>query len=228
MNLFRRAPAAPIETLDRFVDSLVQSFENCRSGLSDEELRAGTGTGLRFFEELYAKEGPRLADVVRLQEPHLSQAARDEYLKTLDGLIRKVVLPSYVRLALRFTERERNDFYLFAEPFHGLERAGWTALGILLGVGVVAAPFIPLWEKYWILPFAIGGLFGPNIRRYLALRSYENDLNEIVGRTNSEILRVDTAYLTSTEALQERGRSGTTAAHAAAARAKAEQGSRIS
>jgi hypothetical protein len=194
-----------IQTLDGFFDSLVQSFENCRAGLNDEAMKTDLQEPLRFFSDRYEKEIPRLVDVIRLQEPHLSPAARQEYFQMVDDLVRKVVLPAYVRLATRFTPRERNDFYLLAEPFHGLERIGWSLVGLVLGALAVAAPFIPIWEKAWMLPFLVGGFFVPDLRRLLVVRRYESELNRLVARADREVLRIDTAYLTSTEALNERG-----------------------
>src|SRR5262249_17980262 len=57
-------------------------------------------------------------------------------------------------------------------------------------------PFIPLWEKEWVIPFALAGLLFPNIRRFLSLRRYQSELNALVARTDDEIWRMDLAYLT--------------------------------
>jgi hypothetical protein len=89
---------------------------------------------------------------------------------------------------------------------HALERALLCAAGIAVGAFVVWAPFIPLWEKWWVLPFALAGLFVPELRRVFALRGYESRVNELVARADREIARLDAAYLTSPEALAERGR----------------------
>jgi hypothetical protein len=60
----------------------------------------------------------------------------------------------------------------------------------------VWAPFIPVWEKEWVLPFALGGLLFPEIRRWAALRRYQRQLNDVVARTDAEIARVDLDLLT--------------------------------
>jgi hypothetical protein len=133
--------------LGGFVDSLVQMFENCRPGLTDQILREGHEGVERFFVELYEKERPRLAETVQQQERHLSAEDRRELVERINERIRKVVIPAYVRLAGRFTPRERNDFYLAPEPLHGLERLGWTVAGMGIGAFVVWAPFIPLWQN---------------------------------------------------------------------------------
>jgi pilus assembly protein TadC len=197
--------------LDGFVASLIQSFENFRLGLSDEALKAGERATQAFFLAQYEKEVPRLRDTIRLVEIGVSEETRQDAFGRVDELIRAVVVPAYARLAARFTDRERNDFYLVPEPLHGLERLGWGAAGIVLGAFAVWAPFIPLWEKEWILPFAIAGLFLPNIRRYLALRRYQSELNALVARADDEIWRMDLAYMTgvglSAEASGATGRS---------------------
>lgn len=194
----RAAPA-----LDGFFDSLLQKFENSRPGLSDAQL--GDPAAVHsFFARLYEDELPRLAEVVRRQEPHLTTAAKEEFFRKVDAHVREVVLPAYERLAASFTRRERNDFYLLPEPLHGVERLLWGAAGLALGGFVVWAPFIPLWSKEWVVPFLVGGLLFPNLRRYLSLRGYEGELNGVVGRADLEIGRIDMAYFDSAEALSER------------------------
>lgn len=201
--LARGVPSSP-PALDGFVDSLVQKFENCRSGLTDEVLRGKPAGVEEFFTGLYEEELPRLRNTIREQEPHLSRAAREELVRKVDDLIRKVVLPGYVSHARRFTTRERNSFFLLPEGFHGLERVWWAALGMLLGFLVIEATFIPLTAKEWVLPFTIGGLVFPNLRRLVAFRQYEGELNQLVWRADREISRADEAYLTSAEAVRDR------------------------
>ncbi len=199
--------------LDGFVDSLVQKLENCRPGLTDELLAKGPAEVDAWAESLYAEEVPRLKDAIRTEEPHLTREAREELFRKVDELVRKVVLPGWVRLASRFTPRERNGFYGLAEPLHGVERALWALLGMGLGFLVVWAPFIPLWSKEWVLPFTVGGLVFPELRRWFSFRTYERELNEVVSRADREIARIDLAYLTDATSVAER-----------AARDAAEQG----
>lgn len=181
--------------LDGFVDSLIQTFENCRVGLSSEILSDPAAVE-GFFRGIYEKEIPRLHDAVRLDESLLPEGRRGEAFDRVDTLVRSVVIPAYVRIAARFTEKERNDFYLVPEPWHGAERAGWTAVGILLGAFVVWAPFIPIWAREAILPFAVAGLLFPNVRRWLEIRRYEGELNRLVARTDREIERGSLARMT--------------------------------
>jgi hypothetical protein len=200
--LLRRKALGTPRPLDGFVESLVQSFENCRPGLPDEGLSPAQAEP--FFRDLYEKEKPRLRDTIRAEEPHLSDEARAEYARAVDAHARKVLVPAYARLAARFTERERNGFYRLPEPLHAVERALLCLLGIGVGALVVWAPFIPVWEKWWVLPFALTGLFAPELRRAFALKRYESEVNSLVARSDHEIVRLDSAYLTSTEALAER------------------------
>jgi hypothetical protein len=184
--------------LDGFVDSLLQTFENCRPGLSEATIAKGGAEA--FFIDLYEKEVPRLRELVRRSATHLSDGEREELFRRVDERVRKVVLPGYARLTSTFTTRERNDFYLAPEAFHGAERLGWGVAGLLLGGFVVAAPFIPLWSKEWVFVFATGGLLFPNIRRVVALRRYEAELNQLVIRTDDEIWRMDLALMTAAAA----------------------------
>ena len=68
------------------------------------------------------------------------------------------------------------------------------------------APFVPLWEKEWVIPFALAGLLFPNLRRFVAQRRYQSELNALVARTDNEIWRMDLAYLT--DELAERMEAG--------------------
>ena len=204
LSLLARGSAPVVPMLDGFVDSLLQKFENCRHGLKDEALRGAPGFVEGFFLDLYEKELPRLRDAVRQEEPHLTPAAREEYVRKVDELVRKVLVPTYVRLSAPYARRERNDFYVLPRSLHLVERLFWTGLGIAAGSFVVWAPFIPIWSKDVILPFAVAGLVFPNMRQYLSMRRYERELNQLVARSDREIGRIDTAYLTSGEAEAER------------------------
>jgi hypothetical protein len=194
----QRRPSS-VRALDGFVDSLLQTFENCRPGLSDGPEGAGAESAESFFTGLYEKEIPRLRDVIDREELLLEAPAKEDLFRTVDNLIRKVVLPAYVRLSARFTTRERNDFYLAPEPFHGLERFGWALAGVVVGALVVLAPFIPLWSKEWIIPFMLGGLVFPDVRRLLMIRQYESEMNRLVAKTDHEIARIDFHYLMTAE-----------------------------
>jgi hypothetical protein len=185
--------------LDGFVDSLLQTFENCRPGLPDEALSGPRERVEAFFADLYAKEAGRLGEVVDLCCQHLPPSGRQELRAKTDALIRHVLVPAYGRAAQAFTRRERNDFFLVPEGLKPLERALWAAAGIGLGFFAVWAPFIPIWSKEWVFVFFVGGLVYPNLRRVLALRRYQSDLNGLLARAEDEIWRMDLAYVTMAE-----------------------------
>lgn len=180
--------------LDGWVDSLIQTFENCRAGLADESLSRLPEVET-FFAQLYAKERPRLTELVQLSYSHLPDTEQQGLIEKIDDRIRDVLIPAYARLAGRFTGRERNDFYLSRDAWHGLERLGFGVAAMLLGAFVVWAPFIPIWSKEWVAIFAMGGLVFPDLRRLLSWKRYESELNTLVQRTDDEIFRMDLALL---------------------------------
>src|SRR6185503_11476726 len=191
------APGArPPRTLGGFFDGLVQTFENCRDGLSDEQARAGGAEVERFFTRLYERELPQLANALELHEAQLTPQARGHLGTEVDERVRGVVIPAYARLAAPLTGRERNDFYLTAPALHVLERLGLAAAGMLIGAFVVWAPFIPIWSKELIFVFGLGGLLFPELRRLLALRRYQSALNRLVARTDDDVARLELALLT--------------------------------
>jgi hypothetical protein len=195
--------AARLSPFGAFIDRLLQTFEDCRPGLSDGAVAQGERAVEAYFVEVYDRERPRLLEQVRENSAHLSLPAVEALYRELDRLIRAVVIPAYVRLAARMTPRERNDFYLAKEPFHGLERVAWGIAGMALGLLAIGAPFIPLWSKEWVVPFMAVGLVFPNLRSYLALRRFERELNELAARADRETSRIDVAYLMRPEPASE-------------------------
>ncbi len=190
-----------------FIDRLLQTFEDCRPGLSDAAVASGEKGVEAYFVEVYERERGRLLERVREASSHLAPAAAQALYRELDRLIRAVVVPAYARLAARVTPRERNDFYLARAPFHGLERVAWGVAGMALGLFAVEVSFIPLWSREWVVPFMAVGLFFPNLRSYLALRRFERELNRLVARADREAARIDVAYLMGPETVSEPPRS---------------------
>ena len=97
--------AAP--TLSVGMESLLQTFENCRQGMPDAALRGDREAAERFFLDIYEKEVPRLREVIRVEEAHLSDERNEQFFTEVDQLVRRVVIPAYVREAQGFTPRER-------------------------------------------------------------------------------------------------------------------------
>ena len=154
----------PAGTLGGFVDALLQTFENCRAGLSDAQAEAGGEEVERFFTQLYERETGRLREATDLHEAQLPAEARKHLLEEVDARVRSVVIPAYARLAAPLTVRERNDFYVLPGPLHLPERLAWSMAGVLLGAFVVWAPFIPIWSKELVLVLGVGGLLFPELR----------------------------------------------------------------
>lgn len=194
------AAAVPTTAVGQWVDRLLQGFENRRTALpgdvTEERVRA-------FYAEHLEAELPALREAARQSGEALAPAAAQALVQESETLARRVVLPGYVRLAARYTRRERNDFYRLSEGLHGLERAGLALAGMLLGLLVVWAPFIPLWSKEWVAVFVVGGLLYPELRRWLAARAYERDVNALVHSADREASRLALGHLLSAPAVDE-------------------------
>jgi hypothetical protein len=184
---------AALSPLGSFVDSLVQAFEDRRAGLKDAELDPAAAE--RFFGELYQRERERLLGTLRLTDPQLAAVQRERLRDEIDTFAHRVLVPAFARLSVAFTARERNDFFLLRGPGRVVERVAIVAGATVLGALVVWAPFIPLWSKHWVWVFGLGGLFGPELRRYLAWRGYGRALNDLVASADRELERLRNAYL---------------------------------
>lgn len=184
------------QTLRGYVDSLIQTFENFRSGISNEMLARREPSVEDFFVDLYNKELPRLKKAIETNETYLSEDARKDFVNEVCAVLRRMVIPAYVRLAVAFTPRERNDFFLLPEKLHLPERIAWAVAGMILGVFVVWAPFIPIWSKEWVLPFCVAGLIVPDLRKFVSVKRYEGELNRMVAKADLEIDRIEMEYLT--------------------------------
>jgi hypothetical protein len=193
MSRSTRSGLSARSPLGAFVDSLLQAFEDRRAGLRDDALSADQAEP--FFAELYQRERERLDETLRLADPQLEPARRERLHGEVDGFAHKVLVPAYARMAASFTARERNDFFLVTGAARPFERVGFAVAGLVLGGLVVWAPFIPLWSREWIAIFGLGGIFVPELRRYLAWRRYEGALNDLVARSDRELERLRTAYL---------------------------------
>lgn len=195
--LWGKAPAPAVGALGGFLEDLLQTFENCRDGLSDAQAGAEPAKGAEpFFAALYEKEKPRLREAVALHGAHLSPPARAELMAAVDERVRGVLVPAYARLAGPLTRRERNDFYLSPAPWHALERLGLALFGTLIGAFIVWAPFIPITAKELVLVTGVGGLLFPELRRLLSLRRYQGQLNRLVAHGEADLTRLEMALLT--------------------------------
>ncbi|MBI2376036.1 MAG: hypothetical protein HYV07_18730 [Deltaproteobacteria bacterium] len=196
-------PKTPSSSLGVFVDGLMQTFEDRRSGLDEATLSSSDEKVTAFFVGIYENERPRLRATIAELESHLTPDAQAALLDELDALLAKVVIPAYARACRTFTRHERNDFFYSGPSTHALERIALAIAGILVGLFVITVPFIPLWAKEWIIPFMIAGLLFPELRRWASIRRYEARLNDLVARADREISRLDASYLLRGESIPE-------------------------
>lgn len=189
----RAGDTAPLSPLGRFVDELVQAFENRRPGLKDEALAPADAEA--YFGASFEAERGRLREALRLADPQLGVAGRERLAGEIATFVGSTLVPAYGRLAARFTAGERNDFYVLRGPLRVLERVGFAAAGLLGGGFLVWAPFIPMWSKHWIWMFGLVGLLFPELRRYFAWKRYERELNALVARSDRELERLRESYL---------------------------------
>src|SRR5258708_37175048 len=85
-RLLRRQRAS-LSFLGGVLDSLLQTFENCRPGLTDDILRWGESAVKKHFTEVYEQEWPRLKESVYSAKPHLSRAPAGAFPEELDRLV---------------------------------------------------------------------------------------------------------------------------------------------
>lgn len=182
-----------LSPLGGVVDTLLQAFEDRRAGLRDDVPTSVEAEA--YFLKTYEGESERLRDALALAEPQLSSRRREALAADVDALVRRVLVPAYARVAAGFTARERNDFFLLRGAGRYVERAGWLAGGLLVGALVIAAPFVPLWSKEWILGFGLVGLAFPELRRYVGMRRYQRELDTLSARSAREIERLRDAVL---------------------------------
>jgi hypothetical protein len=183
------------------VDQLLQTFEDRRAGLSDPDL-SGTPKVERYFTSIYEGEADRLTNAIVESEPHLAPDEVARLREEIDRLVRTTVIPAYARLAGVFTPRERRDFFLIPRA-RILERIAWAAAGLLLGLIALRLPILPIWSREAVIPLVVAGFVYPELRRYLALKKYERELNRLVANTEREIARLDQAYSRSGAVIDE-------------------------
>jgi hypothetical protein len=100
------------------------------------------------------------------------------YLEALLGEIRKTVPAAWQRVAAVYTDRERREFGLWrgGDP---VARLAYVAAGLVLGGLIVAAPFIPIWEKWLPLALAVAAWWLPDVQVRWHKRKYARALGRI-------------------------------------------------
>lgn len=124
---------------------LLADLERLRPGLSatatPEEIRQICGERLRL----------RLPEIYREYLADATPADEEAQLKLYERELEQLLIPRYAALAERQNHSERRS-----GPGKGVEmynRITYAVIFFVLGIFVIRAPFIPLWDK-WI-PFAL-------------------------------------------------------------------------
>ena len=194
-RLFGTHPPGHRRTLDGFVDSLLQTFENSRPGLTAEMLAKGGVEA--FFRDLYEKEVRAPPGEDRPPHPPLRRTSSEELFQRVDERIRKVVLPAYARLAstLHAARAER-----LLPDARGAARPGAPGLGARLGLPSAPSwsgrPSSPSGRRSGCWSSAWAASCSRACAAIFALRRYQQELNDLVTRTDDEIWRLDLGYMT--------------------------------
>ena len=101
------------------------------------------------------------------------------YWEALEKEVLKTVVPQYTAAAKQMNALEGSGF--------GVWRNGdlparllFALLGLIIGSIIIAIPFIPIFENMFAFALTAGGFVYPDIRRFVAERSYARKLNALV------------------------------------------------
>ena len=128
----------------------------------DGKVRAETRTALARVEQAYAESG--------LPPP---------YLRALVAELESALPARWRAIAAPFSDLETRGFGIWR---HGdfVARVVYVFTGLVVGGLCVAAPFIPIWEKWFPFALAVGGWWLPDAQSWLHRRRYARRLGEIV------------------------------------------------
>lgn len=148
---------------------LVADLERVRPGLADAPSPAA------LQEQVASRVDVRLLEIYRDQsmDPDLQDEGARAQLRLYQREIDQILVPRYAALALARNAAERGP-----KRHSGYNRAAYTFLFFLLGIFIVWAPFIPVYEK-WV-PFALA-LLAPFISPLLP------DLHGLAERRRHEL-----------------------------------------
>ena len=154
-----------------------------------------------------AEEAPvQLVDVARaklaeIRESYVEAKGSESYWKQLEHEIFVTVLPQYIPKAIAQTKRENGDY--------GLWRGGdmparfvMFLVALLIGVAIIEAPFIPIFEQAFAFFLAACGWFYPEIKRWTYESRHSRLLNRLIVGGEEYQKNTDIHYL-SDRALNE-------------------------
>lgn len=158
--------AGPEYDYAQVVYAVLQECEHRRRGFDADE----------FDHAVRATAKEKLAQVKAAYDEFGGSAA---YWTTLEKEVEDVVLPQYIAAAEAITEAERSAFGVWRGGDLGA-RLAFALVGLIIGGIIVALPFIPIFEDMFAFALAAGGFLYPDIKRFLAERSYSQVLNRLV------------------------------------------------
>jgi hypothetical protein len=120
------------------------------------------------------------AALAPLEAAYAESALPSAYFAALQQEIRQVVPERWQAAATSFTALERRGF----GSWRGGDvyaRVAYTLAGLVVGGLCVAAPFIPIWEKWFPLALAGVAWWLPDLQSWWHRRRYARELGRIVG-----------------------------------------------
>jgi hypothetical protein len=144
------------------------------------------------------------AALVPVERAYAEAALPPSYLAALTTEIRDSVPARWRACAEPYTALERRDFGLWrgGDP---VARLAYVLVGLMVGSLIVAAPFIPIWEKWFPFALAIGGWWLPTVQRAWHRRRYAQALGAIAHELGKAQPRLDEAVRTEDLLLPGRG-----------------------
>lgn len=144
--------------------------------------------------EIVADEALVRQEVERALEPVRASYRESElpapYLQALVDEVTATVPARWRSLAQRFTDLERRDFGLWRGG-DVVARVTYVFVGLAVGGLCVAAPFIPIWEKWFPFLLAFLAWWLPTAQVALAKRRYARALGEMARQVGSAQRELD-------------------------------------
>jgi len=129
---------------------------------SEEKVRAEARIALARVEQAYGESG--------LPAP---------YLRALVAELESAVPERWRAVAAPFSELEARGFGIWRNGDF-VARVVYVFTGLCVGGLCVAAPFIPIWEKWFPFALSIAGYFLPDAQMRWQRRRYARQLGEVV------------------------------------------------
>jgi hypothetical protein len=144
------------------------------------------------------------AALVPVTAAYAESALPLSYLQALTDEVRGQLPARWHERAQPFTALERREFGLWrgGDP---VARLSYVLAGLVLGGLIVAAPFIPIWEKWFPFALAIGGWWLPSLQTAWHRRRYAEALGRIARDLAATQPRLDGAVRTEDLLLPEGG-----------------------